>query len=430
MKKIQSTKKEGVAVIGLGYVGLPLACLCAEKGYKTYAVDIDPKKIELIKKGISPICDKKLQEELSNVNLIATTNFRIIKKTDIIVVCVPTPIDKNYNPDLKPLKSACQAIQKNLRRGHLVIIESTINPGVCEEIVQPILEETGLRVGIDFDIAHCPERIDPGNKKWSLRNIPRVVGASSDKGCKRALTFYRNILEAEVRPMKSIKEAEATKIIENTFRDINIAFVNELARSFDKMGIDLIEVIKGSSTKPFAFLPHYPGCGVGGHCIPVDPYYLIDQAQKNGFNHKFLKLAREINNSMPAYTVDLLIKALNNINKSVKGTNIGILGLSYKSDVDDTRESPAYEIIELLKKLKANLYIYDPFVKDQSTVDSLDELLKKSEALVLVTAHKEFSEMDLVKLKKNNIKVVIDGRNCLDKEKIKGLGIIYKGIGR
>lgn len=426
----KTTKKEAVSVIGLGYVGLPLACLCAEKKYETYGIDSDFSKVELINKGISPIDDNQLKRELKKVKFTATTNTQVIRKTDIVVVCVPTPVNKKKHPDFQSLKMASQMIQKNLRRKHLIIIESTVNPGACNEIVQPILEKSGLKAGKDFDIAHCPERIDTGNTKWSIRNIPRVVGATSPRGLRTALSFYRSILEAEVLPMKSIKEAEATKILENTFRDINIAFVNELAMSFCELGIDIINVIKAASTKPFGFLSHYPGCGVGGHCIPVDPYYLIMSAKKNGFDHKLLRVARKINESMPAYTVELLIRELDNLNKPTRGANIGIMGLAYKANIEDTRESPAYKIIDLLKAGGANLNIYDPFIKKQSTVKSIDELLRKSEALVLVTPHREFTNMNLDKLKDSKIKLIIDGRNCLNKEKIQKLGIIYRGIGR
>jgi UDP-N-acetyl-D-glucosamine dehydrogenase len=424
------TKDKNIAVIGLGYVGLPLAVLIAEKKLNVIAIDNNQKKVDKINRLIVPFKDAELQEKMNLVKLKATSDISEIKNYDIIIVCVPTPVDHLHNPDLGPVRSACESISEYLKPGHLVIIESTINPGVCEEVVQPILEKNGLKVVNDFDIAHCPERINPGDPKWKTNNIPRVVGASSEKGLTRAVNFYERILDAAVMPMKSIKAAEATKIIENTFRDINIAYVNELAKSFDKLGIDLFEVIKGASTKPFAFMPHFPGCGIGGHCIPVDPYYLIKRAKQNGFDHKFLRLAREINNSMPDYTVECLINELNELSKSVKGAKIGILGLSYKPDVDDTRESPVYEIIKKIKNLGGELAIYDPFVPDESTVASMEELLKKVDVMILATSHKQFLEMDLDQLKNNNIKLFIDGRNCLDKERILSLGIRYKGIGR
>lgn len=419
-----------VSIIGLGYVGLPLACLCAEKKFAVYGIDIDPRKADLINRGICPFNDTGLQDTLSKVKILATTDYGIVRDTEIVVICVPTPVDKHHNPDFKPLESACKGIEQNLRRDHLIIIESTVNPGACEEIAQPILEMSGLKVGKDFNIAHCPERIDPGNGTWTVRKIPRVLGATTPEGLQKALSFYRSVLEADVISMNSIKEAEATKIMENSFRDINIAFVNEMAKSFYKMGIDITEVIKAASSKPFSFLPHYPGCGVGGHCIPVDPYYLIRQAKKNGFNHRLLKMAREINESMPAYTVNMLTEELSKLHKTIRKTRIGILGLAFKPDVADTRESPAFKIIELLKDKEAKLNIFDPLVTEKSTVNSFEELIERSEVLVLVTPHRQFRDMNLEGLKNSNVKVIIDGRNCLNKEKVRQLGIAYRGIGR
>jgi len=343
---------------------------------------------------------------------------------------VPTPVDELYNPDLGPVKGAAGAVSRNLKKGALVVLESTVNPGVCEEIIAPIFEKAGQKVGQDVHIVHCPERINPGDEKWNVINIPRVVGSLDEAGLKAALAFYQDIIEGEIRPMKSIREAEAVKIVENSFRDINIAFVNELAKSFDALGIDVMDVIKGASTKPFAFMPHFPSCGVGGHCIPVDPYYLIERAKQSGFDHKFLKIARETNNSMPAYTVELLQDALNEIKMPMKDTAVGVLGISYKSNVDDVRESPYFKIIKNLKNYGVNIFSYDPHVARLSDVKSLEELLKKSEALIVVTGHKEFKEIDPKIFEDNGIKVIIDGANCLDKDAIKKTGMIYKGIGR
>jgi len=417
-----------IAIIGLGYVGLPLACLCARKGYYVLGIDKNPKIVNLVNQGVSHIKDKKLEIELRKQKgkIKATTSFQNLSKVNYIIVCVPTPVNNNHKPDLKPLKSALKGISKFLKKGQLVIIESTIYPGTTEEIVKPILEESGLKVGKDFFLAHCPERIDPGNKRWSLDKIPRVLGAITKEGKKKATKFYKSIINAEILELNSIKAVEAVKITENTFRDVNIAFINELAKSFDKFDIDIIEVIRGASTKPFGFMPFYPGCGVGGHCIPVDPYYLIEKAKGIGFNHKFLKLARMINNSMPAYTVSLLESKIDNL----KDKKIGVLGLSYKADVDDTRESPALKIREILEEKKAKVFVFDPFIPEKSSVSSLEELLKKVDYLILATDHREFKDMDLEKLKENKIKIIIDGRNCLNKEKIKSLGIEYKGIGR
>ncbi len=421
--------KRAVAVIGLGYVGLPVACLCIEKGMDVYGADIDNKKLESIEKGISPIDDPYLNKEVSRINgkIRLTNNVAVASKSSsTIIVCVPTPVDKNHLPELSALKNACEGISKGLQKNVLVVIESTIFPGTVEEIVLPILKKSN----VSFYLAHCPERIDPGNKKFTIKNIPRVVAGIDKESTKKAAEFYRDIIDAEITELGSVKAAEATKIMENTFRDINIAFVNEMAKSFDKAGIDITEVIKAASTKPFSFMPHYPGAGVGGHCIAVDPYYLISKAKQLGFDHKFLSLAREINESMPSYTVELLEQELKKIGKKPENAKVGVLGLAYKANVDDTRESPALKVISILKNKKAIVNIFDPYVKKQSNVKDLNELLEKSDYLILATDHNEFRGMDLGKLRENNIKIVIDGRNCLDKEKIKNLGILYHGIGR
>jgi len=403
---------ESIVVFGLGYVGLPLALLTKSKGFSVVGVDVSRGALKRARK-----------EGLE----VSSDGAGAVKSADVVVVCVPTPVDKNYMPDLGAVKAACKVIAKGLRKGQLVIIESTINPGVMEGIVQPILEESGLKAGKDFLLAHCPERIDPGNKKWDVSNLPRVVGGIGRESTRRAAEFYRKIIDAPVLELSSVRAAEATKIMENAFRDVNIAFVNEMAKSFDQMGIDITEVIKAAATKPFAFMSHWPGCGVGGHCIPVDPYYLIEEAKRKGFNHRFLLLAREINNGMPEYTVQKAVDGLNEVGLSVKGAKVCVLGLAYKRDVDDIRESPAVKIIEKLKKLGAKVDVYDPFLKDKSTVKSLKDCMR-SDCILLATDHTEFREMDPNKLKK--VKVVVDGRNCLDKEKIKKLGVVYRGIGR
>ena len=426
MEKRDDKKK--VAIVGLGYVGLPLACLCARKGYAVLGIDINLEIVEKTNRGISHIKDDELDRALKEVKgkLVATDKFDGIPNCGIVVICVPTPVDEKYKPDLRPLKSACNRIFTLIRKGQLIIVESTIYPGVIEEVVAPILERSGMKAGSDFYLAHCPERIDPGNRKYKVNNIPRVVGGVDKESLKRAAGFYRSIIDAPVLEMSSVKAAEAVKIMENTFRDVNIAFVNELAKSFDKFGIDISEVIKGASMKPFGFMPFYPGCGVGGHCIPVDPYYLIERAKGAGFDHRFLKLAREINHSMPEYTVELLESKLGDL----KGEKVGVLGIAYKADVDDMRESPALDMIRILKERGAEITVYDPNIPAKSDVSSLDELLKKVDYIILAADHKEFREMDPSRLKENGIEIVIDGRNCLDKEKIKALGIVYKGIGR
>lgn len=421
-----------VCVIGAGYVGLPLICLLAKNGYNVSAVDTNKNKVKLINKGVGPLKDeyvKKLLPKLRKRIKAMTTYKDAVNKSDILIVCVPTPIDSTYRPDLRAIISASENISSYLKKGQLVIIESTVAPGTTEGCIKDILEKSGLNAGKDFYLAHCPERIDPGNKKWAVENISRVVGGINKRSTEKVYGFYKSILNAEVYKMSSAKSAEAVKIVENAFRDVNIAFVNELAKSFNKIGIDTVEVIKGASTKPFGFLPHYPGCGVGGHCIAVDPYYLIEKAEGVGFEHRFLKLAREINNSMPEYTVQMVIEGLNEIGKSIKGTKITVLGVSYKGGVGDTRESPALKIIEKLRNLGARLKIYDPYVKDMSNVKNIDAAIT-SDCIVIATGHPEFKGLDSHLLKSKGVKVIVDGRNILDKEKIKKLGIIYKGIGQ
>ena len=423
-----------ITVVGLGYVGLPLACLCAEKSQKVYGLDVYKNKIELINKSESPIDDEYVINKLKNLKnkILATANADgCIPNSDVVVVCVPTPVDRNNSPDLTALMDAISTISKFIKKSTLLVIESTIYPGTIEEVVLPILQKQKFDAyKNDVFVAHCPERIDPGNKRWNIENLPRVVGGITKESTKKAAEFYRSIINGDVVELSSVKSAEATKIMENTFRDVNIAFVNEMAQSFDKAGIDILEVIKGASTKPFAFMPHYPGAGVGGHCIPVDPYYLIEKAKQIGFNHRFLSLAREINNNMPHYTVELLENELKKLKKTIKGAKVGILGLAYKANVDDMRESPAFELINVLKTKGAEVFVFDPHVKKGSNVKDLNELLNKSDYIVLATDHSEFKNMDLEKLKKYKIMVVIDGRNCLDNEKIKSMGILYHGIGR
>ncbi len=419
-----------VVIVGLGYVGLPLAVAIAEAGeYEVLGVDVVLSKIKKINSKKSPFFDPELEKRLKVVDLLATDDFDKAKNADYYIICVPTPVTNTYEPDLQPLKSASLSVAKVLKAGSKVIIESTINPGVCEEEVIPIIEEaSGLKVGRDFELAHCPERINPGDSRWSVYNIPRNIGASTKEGAEEIAQFYRTFIKAPINVVSSLKVAESTKIIENTFRDINIAYVNELAKSFDKMGIDLVETIQAASNKPFAFMPHYPGCGVGGHCIPVDPYYLIKRAKKSGFDHQFLKIAREVNNSMPLYAVSRLQEGLNHLSLPVKGTKVLLYGLSYKADVGDLRESPALEIIKLLKILEADLSLFDPYLPEKSNVENMEVGLKSAKAVLVATSHKEIKSVDFSKYP--NVKVVIDGRNCLDKDKITKLGIYYKGIGR
>jgi UDP-N-acetyl-D-glucosamine dehydrogenase len=421
-----------IAVIGLGYVGLPLALLASKKGYEVYGVDINRDRVDKINQHQSPFLDNKIEEELKNTTLKAMTDFSVVRNCDIVIICVPTPISDDKIPNLGPVEGACNGIAKYIKKESLIILESTVNPGVCETIVIPLLEAgSGLKAGIDFYIAHCPERINPGDKKWNVENINRVIGSLEKTGLEIASDFYSSIISGKIHLMNNLKEAEAVKIVENSFRDINIAFVNELAMSFSRLGIDIVNVIKGAETKPFSFLAHYPGCGVGGHCIPVDPYYLIEYVKKeNGFNHAFLSLAREINNNMPKFTVDMLTSSLKEKGIGSEGTKITILGVSYKANIDDYRESPAFDIISEAQKQGYSVSIFDPYVLEKSTAKNLKDALKDSIAVIVVTNHKEFKDLTPSFFVKNKISFVIDGRNCLDKDKFVKTNITYKGIGR
>lgn len=421
-----------VGVIGLGYVGLPLAAAIQKKtDYQVVGFDLSEKKIEKIKNRICPIDDHQCEQDLKEITLQVSASDEILAGCDIFIICVPTPVLDDYTPDLQPVKNAVSTVAKHLQKGNYVVIESTINPGVCDEVVIPMLEEaTHLIAGRDFDVAHCPERINPGDPHWNVYNIPRNIGSTRPESTRFLADFYRRFVDAEINEMPDLKSTEATKIIENTFRDINIAFSNELTKSFDVLGIDILTVIKGASNKPFAFMPHYPGCGVGGHCIPVDPYYLIERASKSGFDHKFLKIAREINNSMPAYTIELLANALNEYAKPIKSTPIGLLGLSYKANVGDLRESPALKIMQILQQKGADLIVFDPYFPEMSNASSLEEILEKSFAIIIATDHSAFRTINSELLAKHNVKIVIDGKNCLNKEEIRASGIYYKGIGR
>ncbi len=412
-----------IAVIGLGYVGFPLALLAASKGHNVLGVDINEDRISKINKGIAPIKDSFIDHHFPNSKLKVSSK---LETSDVYIVCVPTPIDEKNCPELSALKSAATAINGVLKDNDVVIIESTVYPGTCEEVVKPLLDRCGKR----YLLAHCPERINPGSEDWTIANIPRVVGGIDAESTQKAAEVYRSIIDAAVQEVSSIKVAEASKIVENTFRDVNIAFVNEMAQSFYRMGIDVKEVIASSSTKPFGFMPHHPGLGVGGHCIAVDPYYMIEKGRESGFDHEFLKLARKINSNMPIYAVHLTQNTLNSIGLPVKGTRIGVYGISYKPDVADDRESPSYPVIKRLREKGGNMIVYDPFLPEKSNVISLREFIEKSEVIIIATAHSEIIKLDYTLLKEHGVKVIIDGRNCMDKDKIKRMGILYRGIGR
>ncbi len=418
-----------VAVVGLGYVGLPLALLADRKGHKVIGLDVDKNKIESLKSEKSYIDDIS-DEDITKCGVTFTTDASKVKTADIVIICVPTPVDKNKEPDLGPVKGAVSGVAPHLAPKTMVVIESTINPGVCDEIVTPLLEAiSGKTVGKDIFLAHCPERVNPGDPKWHVGNINRVIGANSEEELKIAKEFYESIIDAQIKPMESIKEAEAVKIVENSFRDINIAFVNELAMSFSTLGINVRNVLDGAATKPFAFLAHYPSIGVGGHCIPVDPYYLIEYAKTRGFEHRFLALARSINDTMPIYAVDRVEEALiGKSKKSLKGCKVLVLGIAYKSGISDDRESPSYKILAELKARKAKVTAFDPYLPEKSDAQTLEEAIAGQEVIILATGHQEFRA--ITKLKLPDCKIFFDGRGLFTHQKdwFVDSGVGYLGI--
>lgn len=426
MRKIKS-----IGVIGLGYVGLPLALQAEAKGFKVVGIEKSKHKLKALNNKQPIIDDDIASKRLSDSKIEFTDDYSTLSSVDAAIVCVPTPVDKNKQPDLSLVRKAAVEAAQHLKEGSSLVIESTINPGVCEEVVIPAIEKaTDHIIGKTLHLAHCPERINPGDDKWHVGNINRVVGAESPKGLELIANFYDQLIDAKVKRMGSIKEAEAVKIVENTFRDVNIAFVNELAMSFAKLGINVNNVIDGAATKPFAFMPHYPGIGVGGHCIPVDPYYLIEYARGKGFKHKFLSLARSINESMPVYAVDALESIfIEKAQGTLEDKKVLVLGLSYKSDVGDDRESPAYTVIDALKARKANVTTFDPYISSTSSPDNLDVAIADKDAVILVTKHREFLELSPQSLA--HLTAFIDGRNAFadKRDQFFEHNVEYVGIG-
>ncbi len=407
-----------ITIIGLGYVGLPLAVQTALKGFNVAGVDKNIKLLESLKKGKSLLEDSFTNNNIEKVNIDYSEK---LTASDVYIVCVPTPVKNGDEPDLSYVKKAVEEITDVLEDNQLIVIESTINPGVCEESVDPLLNRSGKK----YLLAHCPERINPGDKKWNVSNIPRVVGGIDKESTDAAFDVYSKIIDASVTKVSQIRAAEATKILENTFRDINIAFVNEMAQSFYKLGIDISEVIKGASTKPFGFLPHFPGVGVGGHCIAVDPYYMIKKGKDVGFNHDFLSLARRINKSMPDFTVKIIQDELDKLGIALSRAKITVLGVAYKPHVSDDRESPSYKVIESLNEKNDSVKIYDPYVEEYNTFNNTADAVISADCVVITTAHKEFIDPELYR----DVKIVVDGRNCLPVNNNEEYPFVYKGIG-
>jgi UDP-N-acetyl-D-glucosamine dehydrogenase len=357
-----------VGVVGLGYVGLPLAVEFARGGFTAIGIDLDARKVEGIARGESYIPDVQsvtLAELVSVGRLQATTDFSIVSTLDTVNICVPTPLRKTKDPDMSYIVGAVESIARHLRPGMLVILESTTYPGTTEELVQPLLEQSGLKAGVDFFLAFSPERVDPGNDKYTTRNVPKVIGGITAESSELARALYARAVDTVV-PVSSPRVAEMVKLLENTFRAVNIGMVNELAMMCERLGIDVWEVIDAAKTKPFGFMPFYPGPGLGGHCIPIDPFYLSWSAKQTGFEPRFIELAGQVNGAMPHLVVSKIAEGLNSHRKALNGSHVLVAGIAYKRDIDDIRESPALDVMGLLHQAGARLSYFDPFVANLS----------------------------------------------------------------
>lgn len=424
-KKIKS-RDARIGVIGMGYVGLPLVKTFLVQGFEVVGFDIDEKKVKLLNQGTSYIRHvpaDELKSYIKKKKFQATADFTALAEADVIIICVPTPLDSYKNPDLSFVLKTTQTISKALRKGQLVVLESTTYPGTTEEEVLPLLESVGLEVGEDFFLAYSPERENPGDEVYTTEKIPKIVGGVTPDCSRVAKTLYDQIIKRTV-PVSSPKVAEAAKIMENVFRSVNIAMVNEMKMIFDQMGIDVWEVIQAASTKPFGFMPFFPGPGYGGHCIPVDPFYLAWKAKEVEYPTKFIELAGEINTRMPYYVVTKTVEALNENGKTIKGAKILILGLAYKEDIDDQRESPSLKIISLFKKRGADVSYNDPYVPQAGgyrdypglvleSVDLTEKKLKECDAVVIVTAHSAYDFEWIAK----NASLIVDTRNAIKKKR-------------
>ena len=425
VKKIKDRKVQ-IGIIGLGYVGLPLVKTCLNAGFKVVGFDVDEKKVKMLNRGrsyIRHVTGKELKPFLEKGNFQATQDFKVLGKMNIIIICVPTPLDAHKNPDLSFVINTTEVIAQNLKKGQLVVLESTTYPGTTEEEMLPLLEAGGMKAGKDFYLAYSPERENPGDKVYTTDKIPKVVGGVTPHCQKTAKTLYDQIVIKTI-PVSSPRVAEATKLLENIFRSVNIALINEMKMIFDRMGIDIWEVVEAASTKPFGFMPFQPGPGYGGHCIPVDPFYLSWKAREVDYPTRFIELAGEINTLMPYYVVSRTVEALNERGRSIKGAKILILGISYKKDIDDQRESPSLKIISLLQVKGAKVFYNDPYAPQASGYRDYPELklksveltarkLKEYAAVIVATDHSVYDYDWIVK----NSRLIIDTRNAIKKKR-------------
>lgn len=420
LEKIKN-KTIKVGVVGLGYVGLPLAVEKAKAGFKTTGFDVQAQKVDMVNKGqnyIGDVVNEDLAEIVKSGMLKATSDFSFIKEVDFIAICVPTPLDIHQQPDISYVRDSAVAVSKYLKKGTMVVLESTTYPGTTEELLKPILEEgSGLVCGKDFYLGFSPERVDPGNLIYKTKNTPKVVGAIGDDAREVIAAMYRAVLSSDVYEVSSPAVAEMEKILENTYRNINIGLVNELAQLCHKMKISIWEVIEAAKSKPYGFQAFYPGPGLGGHCIPLDPYYLSWKAREFGFHTSMIESSMMINDKMPEYTVDRTAEILNSFEKSLKGAKILQLGVAYKQDIDDYRESPAVVVSEILRNKGAQVDYYDPYIAEYKhggkTFKGLknisEEIVKKYDIVIVTTAHTKI-DYDMVA---NNAKAVFDTKNAM-----------------
>jgi UDP-N-acetyl-D-glucosamine dehydrogenase len=421
LNKINS-KKIIVGVVGLGYVGLPLAVEKAKAGYKTIGFDVQDRKVEMVNQGINyigDVVDSELKDLVEQGMLSATCDFSFIKDADFIAIAVPTPLDQYQQPDISYVRDSTIAVAQYLRKGSMVVLESTTYPGTTEELMLPLLEAgSSLKCGEDFYLAFSPERVDPGNLIYQTKNTPKVVGGVGRDATEVIAVMYRNVLEGEVFEASSPRVAEMEKILENTYRNVNIGLINELAMLCHKMSINIWEVIEAAKTKPFGFTPFYPGPGLGGHCIPLDPYYLSWKAREYGFHTSMIEASMMVNDRMPEYTVERAGKILNRFQKALNGAQVLILGVAYKGNIDDYRESPAIRVIEEFQKVGSKIEYYDPFVPEykekEHTMKSLPELsaetIQDSDIVVITTNHTQGIDYNFVQ---QNAQYIFDTKNAM-----------------
>jgi len=418
LEKKLKDRKARIAVIGLGYIGLPLAVEKARAGFKVIGIERKKRRVDMVNRGenyIPDVIDAELEKIVREGKLGATQGFEVISEVDVVCICVPTPLTKNKEPNIGYIEDVTEHLIPYFHKGQLIVLESTTYPGTTEEVILPKLQRNGLKVGEDFYLAYSPERIDPGNKKYRMNNISKVVGGVTKKCTYLARTLYEQVVKEKVYSVSSPRVAETEKLLENVFRNVNIALVNEMTVLCNRMGINIWEVIEAAKTKPYGFMPFYPGPGVGGHCIPIDPFYLSWRAKEYDFNTRFIELAGEINDQMPYYVVERMTRILNEHKRCLNGAKILILGITYKRDVGDLRESPALKIIKLLEKEGANTYYHDPYIssfslqkKQYNSVVITDDFIEKADIIVITTDHSSYDYEKITK--KANL--IFDTRNA------------------